>query len=178
MRNTGRRGSSLLEFTLIGIPLMFVLISIFEVSRGMWMYHTVAHAVKQTSRFIIVKGENCIATGNACGVTVQRIAEEFRDASVGLPPAETNLTISVLGDQRNCAPLENCLAGGSSPDKAVAWPTVQSPALPGSGRGQNLTVRATVPFRSALTLFWPGAGPVGTMGAFLLGSNSTEKIQF
>ena len=33
-------GQSLVEFTLVGIPLIFVLISVFEISRGMWMYHT------------------------------------------------------------------------------------------------------------------------------------------
>jgi hypothetical protein len=177
MRLHLQRGSSLLEFTLVGIPLIFILISIFEVSRGMWIYHTMAYAVKETSRFVIVKGENCIASGNACGVTVQRIAQEFASAGVGLDPNETNLSLIVVGDQRDCFPLQGCLSG-SDGDSSVAWPTVASPAFPGSGRGQNLTVRATVPFRSAISLFWPGAGRGINFPAFLLGSTSTEKIQF
>ena len=179
MRRDHRTGSSLLEFTLIGIPLLFTLISIFEVSRGMWMYHTVAHAVKQTSRFVIVKGENCVASTNACGVTVQRIAEEFRDAGVGLLPSEATLTLTSLGTAPvNCNPLDSCLSGGGNAQRNTPWPTLTTPAAPGSGRGQNLTVQATVPFRSAIAMFWPGAGGGVQFGTFLLGSTSTEKIQF
>jgi Flp pilus assembly protein TadG len=39
-RKRTRRGSSILEFVLVGIPIIFVLISLFEISRGMWTYHT------------------------------------------------------------------------------------------------------------------------------------------
>ena len=42
MRNR-ERGTTLLEFTLVGIPLIFLLISTVEISRGMWQYHTLAH---------------------------------------------------------------------------------------------------------------------------------------
>jgi TadE-like protein len=178
MPKPSRRGNALLEFTLIGIPLLFVLISIFEISRGMWIYDTLAHAVKDTNRFVIVKGENCVATGNACGVTVQRIAEEFRDLGVGLIPADANLSLIALDHQVDCFPLSNCLAGGSHADIALPWPTRTTPPATGSGRGQNITVRATMPFRSALAFFWPGAGPGFTFGVFNLGATSTEKIQF
>jgi hypothetical protein len=39
---TGRRqrqcgGNALIEFTLVGIPMMFVVISIFQVALGMWL---------------------------------------------------------------------------------------------------------------------------------------------
>ena len=177
MPKTSRRGNAMLEFTLIGIPLVFILISIFEVSRGMWIYHTLAHAVTDTNRFVIVKGENCVAPGNACGVTVRRIAEEFRDLGVGLIPADANLSLISPGDQRDCFPLQGCL-DGTDPDSTTPWPTLTTPAAFGSGRGQNITVRATMPFRSAISLFWPGAGPGINFGVFLLGATSTEKIQF
>src|SRR5215831_11346653 len=45
MRRQFQRGATTVEMTLVGIPLMFVLVSIFEMSRGMWVYHTVANAV-------------------------------------------------------------------------------------------------------------------------------------
>ena len=45
------KGSTLLEFTLVGIPVIFVLISTIEMARGMWMYHTLCHAVKEAARF-------------------------------------------------------------------------------------------------------------------------------
>ena len=167
-----QRGNSTIEFTLVGIPLMFILISIFEISRGMWMYHTVAHAVKNANRFLIVKGENCIAAGNSCGVTLGRIAQEIRDGGVGLDPAELNVTLISAGDTRNCNPLQTCMAD------TTPWPTLTTPAAPGSSRGQNITIQATFPFRSAISTFWPGAGRGMTFGVFNLGAASTEKIQF
>ena len=51
-----RLGQTLVEFTFVGIPIIFVLISVFEMSRGMWMYHTLAYSVKQGVRFAIVHG--------------------------------------------------------------------------------------------------------------------------
>ena len=45
-RSRGRTGSTLIEFTLVGIPLIFVLISTFEMARGMWNYQTLAYAVR------------------------------------------------------------------------------------------------------------------------------------
>jgi hypothetical protein len=165
------RGNAVVEFTLVGIPLVFILISIFEISRGMWVYHTIAHAVKNANRFLIVKGENCIASGNSCGVTIGRIAQEIRDSGVGLDPAQLNVTLISLGDIRTCNPIQTCLAN------TTPWPTLTTPAAAGSGRGQNITIQANIPFRSAIALFWPGAART-RFGVFNLGAASTEKIQF
>ena len=52
------KGSSMVEFALVGIPLIFILISIFEISRGMWMYETVAHAVREGARYAAVHGQD------------------------------------------------------------------------------------------------------------------------
>jgi Flp pilus assembly protein TadG len=59
-----RRGSSTLEFTLVGIPIIFVLISTFEMARGMWNYHTIAYAVKEGTRFASVHGIDCSTAPN------------------------------------------------------------------------------------------------------------------
>src|SRR5690242_13216787 len=53
---TGCSGQSLVEFTFVGIPMIFVLIGTFEISRGMWMYHTLAHAVRDGVRYASVHG--------------------------------------------------------------------------------------------------------------------------
>src|SRR4051812_12070981 len=98
-----RRGQSLIEFTFVGIPIMFVLISVFEVSRGMWIYHTLAHAVREGVRYASVHGYNCTQNGNTCAVNMgpvsntctgssdAPIAEVIRCAAVGLDPANTNI---------------------------------------------------------------------------------------
>ena len=55
----GRRGAVTLEFTLVGIPLLFTLISTVEMSRGMWMYQTQAYAISQGVRYLVVHGADC-----------------------------------------------------------------------------------------------------------------------
>jgi len=67
-------GQSLVEFTLVGIPLIFVLVSVFEVSRGMWIYHTLAHAVRDGVRYASVHGYNCTNNNNTCTVTMNQVA--------------------------------------------------------------------------------------------------------
>ncbi len=54
------RGSTVIEMTLVGIPIIFTLISVVEISRGMWMYHTLAYAAKNGVRLAVVHGRNCI----------------------------------------------------------------------------------------------------------------------
>ena len=60
MRARGRRrlGNATIEFTLVEIPLLCVLISTFEMARGMWLYHTLAYAVKEGARYAAVRGQN------------------------------------------------------------------------------------------------------------------------
>ena len=84
-RRTQTRGNSLLEFTLVGIPLICVLITTFEMCRGMWSYQTLAYAVKAGVRYSVVHGQDCATAPNACTVTISQIAGIIRSAGVGLP---------------------------------------------------------------------------------------------
>ena len=170
MRNRRQKGNAIIEFTLVGIPLIFILISIFEAARGFWIYHTLAYAMKEASRFVIVKGENCVQTPNACGVTVAQIAAVIKDRGVGLIPSDLNVTLSSLSDTRSCT-LQACLSDNTP------WPTLAVPSLPGGARGQNLTITGRYPFRSAIAMFWPGSAPM-IFGTFTFGANSREQIQF
>ena len=85
---SGERGASTIEMTLVGIPLMFVLISIFEISRGMWTYHTMATAVREATRYAMVHGQNCVYTPptitNNCAITVGNLATRLRDYGAGI----------------------------------------------------------------------------------------------
>src|SRR3954452_2851315 len=58
-RRTRQSGSAMVEFALIGIPVMFTLLITFELARAMWAYHTVAYAVKEGVRFAVVHGNDC-----------------------------------------------------------------------------------------------------------------------
>ena len=74
----------MLEFTLVGIPSLFLLISIFEISRGMWTYHTLTRAVNVGVRYASLHGQGCSSNGYSCGITVRDVAGKIAAAAPGL----------------------------------------------------------------------------------------------
>ena len=178
MRNktNHRFGSSTLEMTLVGIPLIFVLISIVEMARGMWIYHTAAYAIKEGTRFTIVHGANCdpkLNTGNNCQVTVGQIAQIIQNAGIGLDPSLLQVEMK-SGDPT--APTNDV--------GPVSLSTLESnnsifPTSPGNLAQSSITFTATYPFQSAISMFWPGQTGSGmTFGTFSLPASSQEKVQF
>lgn len=178
MRHLGnRRGNTVIEFTLIGLPLIFVLISIFEMARGMWLYTTLAHSVKEGVRYAIVKGNLC-GTFPAClsTATVAGIAGQIRNAGTGLDPQDLQVTMRsvtptpgglVVNGSVTCARLSDCLANNAT------WPP-----SPGNAPGvDRIEITATYPFRSMIVMFWPGAGGLH-FGTFRLPASSMESVQF
>jgi len=176
-----RLGQSLIEFTFVGIPMIFVLISVFEISRGMWVYHTLAYSVKVGVRYAAVHGINCATTpdnSNNCLVnmgpanTAGTIAYVIRQAATGLDPATTTLTfIDVGGAQTSCT-----LADGSC--SATTWPPYDATgatSLDAVGRLIRIDIRT--PFKSAIAMLWPGSSPV-SFASGTLGATSQDYIQF
>jgi Flp pilus assembly protein TadG len=175
MKRDGQRGgSTLIEFTLVGIPMMFVLISIFELSRGMWTYHTLASAIKAGARYTVVHGQNCTIAPNACTVTIAQIAGRIRSAGPGLLPDQLNLTFTPATGSAISCPL-----GGSDPSACLTNTTTWPPTGANSP-GQDVMVSGTYPFRSIISMLWPGAGhsTVGTFAATNFGAVSKEQMQF
>lgn len=161
-----RRGSTMLEFTLVGIPVIFVIVSTFEMSRGMWLYHSLAHAAKTGARFAAVHGKGCQAPGNACTVSVGAVARHVAAAATGLPAARFDVTLTSEAGAVDCAPLSTCL------NDANPWPP------PGANSpGMDVQVALRHEFRSALAMFWPGAAAV-RIGTVLLRADSRQRIQF
>jgi Flp pilus assembly protein TadG len=170
-----QRGSTLLEFTLVGIPLIFLLISTVEIARGMWIYETLAHSVRQGTRFTIVKGQDCATSPNSCAVTIARIAQEMQRAGIGLDPAAfTNVTFTAYaGRTITHATLQDCLSD------TTQWPTTAGASDAGAAVGADLEISVTYPFRTAMSMFWPGAGTaLSSPGIFYFPASSRESIQF
>ena len=171
-----RRGQSLIEFTFVGIPVMFVLISIFEISRGMWVYHTLTYAVKEGVRYAIVHGQNCDPAfgGNSCQVkmgpatTAGTIATVIRNAGLGLDPKTTMLTFTAAGTASPACSLD----ATATPCPATVWPPPGKNAV-----GQTIRIDIVTPFRSAIAMFWPGSKPV-SFAVGNLGGNSSDNIQY
>ena len=157
----------MLEFTLIGVPLIFVLLSTFEMARGMWIYHTLAYAIKEGTRFASVHGKNCATAPNSCTVTVSQVARKIQDNGAGLMADSLNLTLTTSCGSTTCL-LRDCLA-----DETV-WP----PA-PGNAPGMDVSISAVYPFRSFICMFWPGAGgAVHFADVYNFPASSQEKMQF
>jgi len=167
LKTTRRKGSTLVEFTLVGIPFIFILISTFEMARGMWNYQTLAYAVRAGSRYAAMHGKGCTAGTNTCGITVASVANAISTAATGLPAANFNVVLSsATAASVNCAPLSSCSSN------ATAWPPAADNA-PGS----DIRVSATYTFNSALAMLWPGAGRV-SFGTFTFVAYSRQAIQF
>jgi len=165
-RSKRHRGSSTLEFTLVGIPLMFVLISTFEMARGMWNYHTIAYAVKEGTRYASVHGINCSSAPNTCTVTIGQITQKIVDAGIGLPTNQLRLTFTSLSGSVTCF-ASACLSN------ATVWPS-----SPGDAVGSSIQIAATYPFTSAISMFWPGAGTGTNIGTVNFPASSREAVQF
>ena len=161
------RGSAIVEMTLVGIPMIFVLISIFEMARGMWAYDTLAYAVRETSRYAIVHGQDCAVSPNSCSITVANLASRLVNAGVGLPSSELNATFSSLSDNVTCNPVSSCLTNNTV-----------FPSAGGGSVGNPITVSATYRFSSAISMFWPGAGTPIVFAPVNFPASSTDYIQF
>jgi len=161
-------GSSLLEFVLVGIPLVFVLISTFEIARGMWTYQTLNYSVKRGVRYTIVHGWNCGQSGNACTVTVGQIATVIHDAALGLDNTRVNLTLTPSSGTAITCQLSDCLTN------TTVWPpsTANAP-------GMSVTISATYPFSSMIAMVWPGTrGGAIRFAAVNFGASSNDLMQF
>jgi Flp pilus assembly protein TadG len=185
MIRNGRRGTSgsaLIEFTFVGIPLIFMLISIFELARGMWIYTTMAHAIKEGTRYAVVHGASfydaCHKAGqpnSTCIMDLQKLAQAINNAGAGLIATDViNVQFTANGTAMACGgtgALDQCLTGGSG----VTWDPAPYTNL---AIGNTFSISAQYRFQSAISMFWPGAGSGTQFGTFNLPANSQDLIQF
>jgi Flp pilus assembly protein TadG len=161
----------MIEFTMVGIPLMFVLISIVEMSRGMWIYHSLAHAVKEGARYTIVHGQNYTAITGSSN-TIQNVCNVIVNAGPGL--ISTQLSLTFTSDTTNATyTANNC--------PTTAWPpgaTGANPNIIDNEPGENITITATYPFQSAISMFWPGKTKGMQVPTITFPAGSTEMMQF
>jgi hypothetical protein len=180
MRKRRNAGSALIEFTVVGIPMIFVLLSTFEIARGMWIYETLSYAVREGTRFAIVHGQGCANASPACAVTTGAIVQRIRDAGVGLMPVEAgDLVITLASSTRpgiRCVPdvtgtAANCTDSGCFPSGCGGTVDI------GGMAGMPVTITATYSFRSAIAMFWPGTNPI-VYGTVPMIASSRELVQF
>jgi len=188
MSNFRRRslGNATIEFTLVGIPLVFVLISTMEMARGMWIYHTLAHAIKEGTRYAAARGENTLTPAS-----FQNVCKVISEAGTGLVPDDLTLTFYSAGNVPGTRmSATDCLANSTRwpPGYNVTdpWPPTINPVPVDNQPGQTIMISGLYPFVSAISMFWPGAGagttfqPLSCKGAgtLCLPASSQDVMQF
>lgn len=162
-----RKGSSLLEFTLVAIPLIFVVISLFELTRGMWTYQGLSYAVREGVRYASVHGRGC-ASPNTCQVTVGQITRVIRSAGPGFDTRAITLTFTPASGTAISGTMATLLTNNT------VWP-------PAGANAPGLSVKISMKysFKTVLAVVWPGSGHVFNRSqTFTLPASSTEAIQF
>src|ERR1700690_1807321 len=87
MRRSNRGGNALIQFSLLGIPMMFATISVVSVGIDMWQFHNLAFVSETTARYISTHGATCAQNGNTCTITVGNIATFFENEGEALSPS-------------------------------------------------------------------------------------------
>jgi len=139
----GRKGTALIEFTLVAIPIIFILFSITEIARGMWDYHSLAQAVKGAARSVATRGAGC--AGQGCATTVGQIATTISNYAIGMPASAINVTLTSDAGSVTCNPLSSCTGSGTT------WPPAG-----GNSVGSDIIISASYNFTSMLMMFVPG----------------------
>lgn len=166
-RAPNRRGQALVEFTLVTIPLIFILISTFEMARGMWDYQTLCFSVRAGLRYAAAHGQGCSQNGNTCTLTVSDVAHAIAGAAVGLPPGNFNAVLSsTTAASVSCTPVSSCYGN------VTVWPPAAD-----SAPGKDIAVSGTYVFRSAISMYWPGTSPLA-FGSFTLSAWSRQQVLF
>jgi Flp pilus assembly protein TadG len=159
-----RRGNALVEFSLAAIPLIFIQISIVEICRGMWDYHSLAQAVKAASRSAATRGAGCATSG--CAITVGQIATTISAYAVGMPASSLNVTLTSNAGTVSCSPLSTCTSNSS------VWPPSG-----GNSVGSDIVISGSYNFSSVLMMFVPGTGGMQFSGVTLT-ATSRQPLLF
>ena len=101
-----KRGSAMVEFTLVFMLFLVVLLTLMEFARGMWTYVTVAQVARQAGAYLMVHGTmdrptvaelTAVVTNAATGLNMSYV-----DVDVLLNPDDdvpgTDPTVAVRGD--------------------------------------------------------------------------------
>jgi len=161
-----RRGNTLIEFTLLGIPVIFLTISVFSISIDMWEFHELPHAVEMTARYAATHGQGCTQGTNTCGITVANMVTYFEGQNISLLPSLVNVTFTDGSGSTSCAPLTNCESS------SAVFPSAGYNAA-----GQDVTVYATYTLRNPVAMFWPSSAQSGWQ-PFTVGATSRQRILF
>lgn len=160
----------MLEFVLVGVPSIFLVLSVFEISMIVWQYHTLAEAVAEATRYAAANGETCYSSGYSCGTTVGNIATAIKNQAVGLEPANLTITLTANGAQIANGTVESFISPSLN---TTDFP----PDSTNGAAGDTITILASYPIPNPLFGYWPGGGSIAA-ATYTLKATSTQEILF
>jgi hypothetical protein len=169
-------GNQMIEFTLIGLPLTFLLFSISNMCFAMLTLHTLQEAVEQAARYVSTRGSTCSSGSNTCTATIQQIVTVVANNSPGISRTKLNVTLtSAFGTQISCTPVSTCLAGTCSPACSTVWPTS---ANGDNAPGKDFIVSANSSVLGPMFMFWDGASNSTRINSSAFAANSRQRLMF
>ena len=86
-RQSHRRGSTMIEFSLAFTAFITLLMGMMEFGRAVWTFSTLSHAVSQGARYAAVHGSGNPVMANGTDNTAVAIADVIKANSIGLDSA-------------------------------------------------------------------------------------------
>lgn len=167
MRRIRRRlGSVMLEFALMGVPTIFLTVSVAEASLAMWQYHTLEECAAAGARYVITHGSDC---AGSCTVTVGDVISKIVTTGIGLD--STKLSVKLVSASTS--------PGGTTYNPAANYLTSSTTFPPSSDAavGDDITVTVTYTVSNPFAMVWPGGGTISGSD-FTLGATSRQRIVF
>lgn len=164
-RSSSRRGTALIELTLLGIPLLCVTTSVMSMGLDAWQYWTLAYATDATARYISMHGATCSQNGNSCTITTGKVATFFESQSMALNSGSVNVALTDTSGTTNCNPVSTCASGSTT-----------FPASSANTVGSDITVQATYKLTNPLIMIF-GRNSVNGNN-YTVGAKSRVRIQF
>ena len=162
LRRSSQRGTALIEFAFVGVPMILITVSVVSIALEMWQYSSLSYATAATARYVTTHGASCTQNGNTCGITVGNVASYFANQAMGLSATRLTLTLTDGSGSTTCNP----------PYTSCESSTSAFPASSSNSVGSNITIMATYPVTNPVSMFWRASS------TYNLGATSTQSIAF
>lgn len=158
-RNRSRQGgNTIIEFSLLAIPILFTTITIISSSIAMWQLHCLAYASEMTANYASLHGATCSQYGNNCTITIGGAASYFAGQALALDQTKVSVSFKDGSGTTVCNPVSTCTSNAA-----------QFPATSYNSIGSDVTVTASYTLKNPITLY---------SRDFTVGATSRQRILF
>jgi hypothetical protein len=153
----------MLEFMLLGIPMLCVTTSIMCMALDAWQLWSLSYATDSTARYISMHGATCEQNGNNCAITTGQVAAYFENQASALSSGSVNVTLADSSGTTSCNPVSTCASG-------LAY----FPASSANSVGSDITVQATYQLTNPIFMLWGNVNGDN----YTVGAKSRVRVQF